>query len=63
MSMALLFMTHQIAGPMKKLENSLWNMCDGKYPERVTFRDGDHFSELLIPINKLNNQLKKKEAS
>lgn len=49
------FISHRIAGPLKKLELFLGNPSDG---EKLKFRDKDFFKELETVANQLKEQIK-----
>ncbi len=47
----IVFVTHRIAGPMHKLSVYLQGIASGLNPSHVSFRDGDHFSNVATDVN------------
>ncbi|MBF0363321.1 MAG: methyl-accepting chemotaxis protein [Oligoflexia bacterium] len=57
------FQAHKIAGPMFKLQRYLNQIAEGGSIQKISFRSGDHFTEIAEAINNAlehlkNNQIK-----
>lgn len=46
-------LSHRVAGPMYRINESIKRICRGDISFRVTLRDGDHLSEISDELNKL----------
>ena len=52
-----IFQSHKIAGPLFKVKRFLKSIREGKIPEKVAFRKGDHFQDLASDLNEAFFQL------
>ncbi len=52
-----LVMSHRIAGPIYRINAVLRDMIEGKYPEAVSLRKGDHLQDTADLIARLSRKL------
>lgn len=53
--------SHRFAGPMIRLRHALRDLADGKEVTKVTFREGDYWTDLADHFNRLNDRLRQIE--
>ena len=53
-------LTHHIAGPVYRLEQSMKSMAKGDFTLRTAFRDKDEFEELATALNELGDSFSSK---
>jgi len=56
-----LLFSHRIAGPIHRINQVLQMMLRGDYPESVTLRRGDHFRQTAELLERLSEQLARKQ--
>ena len=53
---ALLLISHQIAGPVFRYESILGAMIEGDYPEKVATRKSDQLKPIVVSLSALNDR-------
>lgn len=52
-----LVLSHRIAGPIHRINEVLKGMIEGRYPDRITLRRGDHFHTTAALLTELSRKL------
>lgn len=57
-----LFVSHRIAGPIYRINSVLREMIEGRYPDKVALRRGDHFHATADLLTELSRKLSASQA-
>lgn len=52
-----LFVSHRVAGPIYRINSVLRDMIEGRYPDKVSLRRGDHFHTTADLLTELSRKL------
>ncbi|MFW6134534.1 MAG: HAMP domain-containing protein [Elusimicrobiota bacterium] len=58
-SIAGIFLSHKIIGPIHRLEDAIEELNNGEFDVKLKLRSGDEFSNLAEQVNTLSTRLKK----